>query len=175
MFFIDHNTKTTTWKDPRASRPPAQRGNMESAEELGPLPVKIPILIPQCAKSSSIALLGDYYYCCKTLKDFQGCFCTLLVLLHMHIIVTLLGNMSLCKCHKKIPRRKIYITHSYSTLNCVCANHLRVIALVAMSLVIISYMNIWFMHVLSYCEGDRYSKDQYFNQSFLCRPTPFLS
>lgn len=39
VFFIDHNTKTTTWKDPRSSRPPAQRGNMESAEDLGPLPV----------------------------------------------------------------------------------------------------------------------------------------
>ncbi|CAK8678232.1 unnamed protein product [Clavelina lepadiformis] len=38
VFFIDHNRQITTWTDPRSKRPPQKRGNIKSANELGPLP-----------------------------------------------------------------------------------------------------------------------------------------
>ncbi|XP_059036554.1 E3 ubiquitin-protein ligase NEDD4 isoform X1 [Mustela nigripes] len=39
-FFIDHNTKTTTWEDPRLKIPPHLRGktSLDSSNDLGPLP-----------------------------------------------------------------------------------------------------------------------------------------
>ncbi|XP_049629545.1 E3 ubiquitin-protein ligase NEDD4 isoform X3 [Suncus etruscus] len=39
-FFIDHNTKTTTWEDPRLKIPAQLRGRtpLDSSEDLGPLP-----------------------------------------------------------------------------------------------------------------------------------------